>query len=103
VKGECSINPIVVIVLFRVVENHWDMNYTTLTPYYMILQLYSQIVCVCIGFGFGVITCLLFKHFRCLTTSPALEVLAMSVFGCLSYFYANGTFVFGIMQNPGLC
>jgi len=103
VGGECGINPIATIVLFRVIINHRNMNYTAVTPFYMIVQLWAQIVCVSIGFGYGVITCLLFKHFRSLTTSPALEVLAMSVFGCLSYFTANGTFVFGIMQNPGLC
>jgi hypothetical protein len=41
VSGECGINPIACIVLFRVVIDHKDMVFNAATPFYMIIQLWA--------------------------------------------------------------
>lgn len=104
IGGECGINPIVAIVLFAIMVSHMDdESFTASTPWIMLGQFCTQIVCIIIGAAYAFLTCLLFKHCRFISKSHICETIMMTLFGFLSYWTANGTIIWGVMMNPGLC
>lgn len=101
--GECGINPIVAIVTFGIIKGMQDKAFTAATPLIIVSTFCLQIVCVLIGVAYGLLTCLMFKHWRFLSASTTIASFIMAAIGFLAYFTANATVFLGTMMNPGLC
>ena len=93
--GEGVFNDIVSIILFNTVNNLQTQTFETSTIFVIIGQfLLLGVVSILVGLIYGVITSLVFKHFRFMTVTPIVETfLIFSI--CLTAYFTSELLIIG--------
>ena len=87
--GEGVFNDIVSIVLFNTVVELQSVKFSVMTPLVILGQFIAlAVVSITIGVIFGMLTSLMFKHMRFLTSSAVTETFIMIAMGFGGYFVA---------------
>ena len=95
--GEGVFNDIVSIILFNTVNNLQSQTFQTSTVFVIIGQfLLLGVVSILVGLVYGVITSLIFKHFRFMTVTPIIETFLIFAICLTAYFTSELLIIAGI-------